>query len=142
MRRTFRAEPGKGIIMSSRVFASEEFEWTEADVISGIRAAAKFLDYGCVIKNGGVQLSSYERDMYWFARLEDVVSYVNSKFDKSTSKDRMDWVDVIGDVGESVGASHAFELGDFKQDVKNLREKYLKISSETTKSYPKVLAKV
>lgn len=95
-------------------------QFTLADVKE---ALVDLRHHGCklTVRNGSVCVSSYEGDVYYFARLSDILDHINEMPNCYLEDDILD---VIDRVGESVGAHHAFEVSEMKQKVAELRDKY------------------
>ena len=77
--------------------------------------------YKVTIKNGSVQLTSYEGDMYYFARLSELLDYINRLPDPYLEDDILDAVD---EVSEWAGYHHASDIPAMKEKIAKLRKKY------------------
>lgn len=71
------------------------------------------------IKNGSVMITSYERDFYTFARLNDLLDYAHRLGDKEFDIDI-----ALHAVGESAGYHHWSEHEWMVRRVNTLKKKY------------------
>lgn len=115
--------------MKRYIRASDDIKgsYSEAEIVSMLRSSAKQSGMSCLVKNGGIQLSSYEKDMYWFCFVNDLVDHVNDNAHKYEDLVELedDIVDMVEDVGESVGIHHHQDSREFRNKVKILKSKYL-----------------
>lgn len=155
MKRKFTVIPGKGITASTERnhdINDSAKVYSEKEIVESIKRYVRIIDGSCVVKNGGIQISSHERDMYSFAYLNDVVSYVNENIDNPKKfhitwevpeniLDDIDWDSLVGELGETISIHHAFERSEFIKSLAKLREKYLGIVKHVDE-YPEVTSKI
>lgn len=118
--------------MKRLIYSNENIQITEQSVKKLLKQGCKRIGWSCVVKNGGVQLSSYERDYYCYFWLSDLVNYLKNNpeyFDEEYI------VDVIDDIpSESAGVRSAWEG---KPDITEFRIKYLGIEDPGIKEQHK-----
>lgn len=90
------------------------------DIKKALRQLRNY-DYKVTIKNNSVEVTSYEGDAHYFARLADVLNKANTLVDPYLEDEILD---IVVDVSEFAGAHHYFEVPEMKQRVAELREKY------------------
>lgn len=115
--------------MKRYIRASDDIKgsYSEAEIVSMLRSSAKQSGMSCLVKNGGIQVSSHEKDMYWFCFVNDLVDHVNASVHEYEDQFELedDLVDMVEDVGESVGVRHHLDYREFRDKVKTLKSKYL-----------------
>ena len=99
---------------------SDEGHFTLKDITNALKSLRE-QGYKVTIKNGSVQLTSYEGDMYYFARLSDLLDYINRLPDPYLEDDI--W-DAVTEVSEWAGYHHAADIPFMKEKIARLREKY------------------
>lgn len=106
---------------------STKSRYSESDIVNMLRSSAKQSGMSCLVKNGGIQVSSHEKDMYWFCFVNDLVDHVNDNAHEYEDLVELedDIVDMVEDVGESVGVRYHLDSREFRDKVKTLKSKYL-----------------
>lgn len=106
---------------------STKSHYSESDIVNMLRSSAKQSGMSCLVKNGGIQVSSYEKDMYRFCFVNDLVDHVNASVHEYEDQLELedDLVDMVEDVGESVGVRYHLDSKEFRDKVKALKSKYL-----------------